>query len=321
MFLPNLLRDTEASSAFNPIRLLIKLAIGIICGCLIYASWVMAQEPIGFIVAPEVNPMAAELGKVLFHDTRLSGDGKRSCSTCHDTTKNGASNARFDVSPGQSPLKFNTPTVFNAALNFRLNWEGNFSSLQDHALSLIGNPNVMGGDISKILQTLGTDRHINELAENAYGDTLNEKSLVNALAAYQSSLILVDSPFDRWLAGNSNALTDEQKRGYLRFKEIGCATCHQGKNVGGNLYQKHGIFHVLTTSEPVIVRVPSLRTAYYTPPYFHDGSAATLQQAIRAMGFAQLNVILVDEDVKSIEEFLKSLAGTYDGRWLRKPGQ
>ena len=276
-----------------------------------------ADEPISAIVAPAVDPAKVTLGKVLFHDPRLSGDGKRSCATCHDTLSNGASGVRFNSSPSGEPLQFNTPTVFNATLNFRFNWEGNFSILQDHARSLIRNPDVMGGEMNKVVQILGSDPAIRELAKGAYGATLDENNLVDALATYQRSLVLVDSPFDRWLSGDKNALTEEQVRGYRRFREIGCATCHQGRNVGGNLYQRHGIFHPLASPDPPRVRVPSLRTVYYTPPYFHDGSAETLDQAIRAMGRAQLDVALDDSDVKSIEAFLKSLAGTYEGKTLR----
>lgn len=278
----------------------------------------LADEPISAIVAPAVDPAKVALGKVLFHDPRLSGDGKRSCATCHDTSSNGASEVRFDSSPSGEPLQFNTPTVFNATLNFRFNWEGNFSVLQDHVRSLIRNPDVMGGQMDKVVQILGSDPAIRDLAEGAYGGALDENNLVDALSTYESSLVLVDSPFDRWLSGDKSALTEEQARGYRRFREIGCATCHQGRNVGGNLYQRHGIFHPLASPNPPRVRVPSLRTVYFTPPYFHDGSAETLDQAIRAMGRAQLDVALDDEDVKSIEAFLKSLAGTYEGKSLRK---
>ncbi len=290
-----------------------------VIGCIAFLNGTAAcaDEPISAVAALAADPSKVALGKALFHDPRLSGDGTRSCATCHDTSTNGASGVQFDRSPGGEPLEVNTPTVFNAALNFRLNWEGNFSILQDHARSLIRNPNVMGSEMDKVVQILGSDPAIRDLAEGAYGGPLDDQNLVDALAAYQMSLVLVNSPFDRWLAGNDNAITEEEKRGYRRFKEIGCATCHQGRNVGGNLYQRHGIFHPLASRHPARVRVPSLRTVYYTPPYFHDGSAETLDQAIRAMGRAQLDVVLDEGDVRSIEAFLKSLAGTHEGQSLR----
>jgi cytochrome c peroxidase len=294
------------------------LAVAVLC--IIAALPVAAgtDEPISGVEVPAIEPSKVALGKILFNDPRLSGDGARSCATCHDTETNGASGARFDRSPEGAALEFNTPTVFNAALNFRLNWQGNFSVLQDHARSLITNPNVMGGNMDAIVQVLGADPAIRDLAEAAYDAPLDENTLADALAAYQQSLVLVDSPFDRWLAGDASALTEAEKQGYRRFKDIGCAACHQGRNVGGNLYQRHGIFHPLTSGGPARVRVPSLRTVYYTPPYFHDGSAETLDKAIRAMGRAQLDVILDEDDVRNIAAFLKSLTGTYAGQSLRK---
>lgn len=304
-----------AAACFRPVRPLVALCVAIV---LSGAAIARADEPISAVTAPAADPSKVILGRALFHDPRLSGDGERSCATCHDISTNGASGARFDRSPEGAPLAFNTPTVFNAALNFRLNWEGNFSVLQDHARSLIRNPNVMGGEVDTVLRTLASDPAIRDLAEAAYGEPLDEGNLMDALAAYQTSLILLDSPFDRWLAGDAQALTDEEKRGYRRFVDVGCATCHQGRNAGGNLYQRHGIFHPLTSGGPERLRVPSLRTVYYTPPYFHDGSAETLGEAIRAMGRAQLDVVLDEEDVRSIEAFLKSLAGSYEGKPLRK---
>jgi cytochrome c peroxidase len=294
------------------------LAVAALCSSAAPSAADSTNEPISAVEVPAIEPSKVALGEVLFNDPRLSGDGARSCATCHDIETSGASDARFDRSPEGGALEFNTPTVFNAALNFRLNWEGNFSVLQDHARSLISNPNVMGGTMETIVQTLGADPAIHDLAETAYGAPLDETNLVDALAAYQESLVLIDSPFDRWLAGDASALTEEEKQGYRRFKEVGCAACHQGRNVGGNLYQRHGIFHPLTSGGPSRVRVPSLRTVYYTPPYFHDGSAETLDKAIRAMGRAQLDVILDEEDVSNIAAFLKSLTGSHKGKFLRK---
>lgn len=277
-----------------------------------------ADEPISEVVASAVDPLKVSLGKALFNDVRLSGDGSRSCATCHDIGTNGASANRFDRSSDGTQLDFNTPTIFNAALNFRLNWEGNFMNLRDHARSLIGNPKIMNADIKTVVQALKTDPLIQDLVQVAYGEQLNEDNLVDALSVYEKSLVLTDSPFDRWLAGDQDALSAAEKQGYRRFKEVGCASCHQGRNVGGNLFQRYGIFHPLTASGPERVRVPSLRTVYYTPPYFHDGSADTLEKAIRAMGEAQLNVALDDEDVENISAFLKSLAGSYAGGPLQK---
>jgi cytochrome c peroxidase len=97
------------------------------------------------------------------------------------------------------------------------------------------------------------------------------------------------------------------------FKSLGCVSCHQGVNIGGNLFQRHGIFHPLGSPKPEVLRVPSLRNIATTPPYFHDGSAETLDDAVRKMGMAQLNSTLTDEQVKAIVAYLGTLTGKYRG--------
>src|SRR5207302_11092737 len=122
-----------------------------------------------------------------------------------------------------------------------------------------------------------------------------------------------NSRFDRWLAGEADAITQEEFAGYQLFKSLGCVTCHQGVNVGGNLFQKHGVFHPLGSPAPELLRVPSLRNVATTPPYFHDGSAPTLPEAVKKMARAQLNATLTDPQVKALVAYLHSLTGTYRG--------
>jgi cytochrome c peroxidase len=121
------------------------------------------------------------------------------------------------------------------------------------------------------------------------------------------------SRFDRWLGGEAAALSPEEQKGYQLFKSIGCISCHQGVNVGGNLFERHGIFHPLASPKPEILRVPSLRNVATTPPYFHDGSAPTLDEAVRKMAEAQLDQTLSDQQIKAIVAFLDTLTGTYRG--------
>jgi cytochrome c peroxidase len=101
------------------------------------------------------------------------------------------------------------------------------------------------------------------------------------------------------------------------FKSFGCITCHQGVNVGGNLFQRHGVFHPLGSPEPVLLRVPSLRNVATTAPYFHDGSAPTLPEAVKMMGIAQLDRVLTDQQVTAIVTFLNTLTGAYRGQMVR----
>lgn len=273
------------------------------------------QEPITPIPpAPAADPLKLALGESLFGDPRLSRDGKRACSSCHDPRTNGADHNRLDTTPDGSPLRFNTSTVFNAALSFRLNWTGGFRTLEAQAAASIESPDVMGTSIDAVLGRLHDDPGLVARFQEAYGTGPDRTSLLDAIATFERSLVTPASPFDRWLAGDADALTAEALGGYRLFKSLGCVSCHQGVNVGGNLFQRHGIFHPLASPDPVILRVPSLRNIATTAPYFHDGSAATLEDAVRNMALAQLDRSLSDQQVTAIIAFLRSLTGTYQGR-------
>jgi cytochrome c peroxidase len=136
---------------------------------------------------------------------------------------------------------------------------------------------------------------------------------LDAIATYVRSLLTPGSRFDLWLGGDAAALTAEELNGYRLFKSLGCISCHQGVNIGGNLYQRHGIFHPLAAPKPEILRVPSLRNVATTAPYFHDGSAPTLGDAVRKMAAAQLDQDLSDSQSEAIVAFLRTLTGTYRG--------
>src|SRR4029077_7061060 len=142
-----------------------------------------------------------------------------------------------------------------------------------------------------------------------------------AIATYERMLLTPGCRFDRWLEGDGNAITAKELDGYRLFKSLGCVSCHQGVNVGGNMYQRHAIFHPLGSPQPEIVRVPSLRNVAVTPPYFHDGSAATLPKAVKAMGYAQLDRTLTDDQTQAIVAFLNTLTGTYLGKPVIPAGQ
>jgi cytochrome c peroxidase len=139
-------------------------------------------------------------------------------------------------------------------------------------------------------------------------------TLPDAIASYERSLVTPGSRFDRWLAGDADVITSEELAGYQLFKSLGCISCHQGVNVGGNLFQRHGIFHPIGSPEPELLRVPSLRNVATTTPYFHDGSAPTLSKAVETMGFAQLDRVLTDQQIAAIVAFLNTLTGTYRGQ-------
>ena len=273
------------------------------------------EEPITPIqLINGLDPQKIALGELLFKDPRLSQSGTVSCSSCHDLSTNGADFHTLDPSPGRSKMEFNTPTVFNAALNFRLNWEGNFRTLESHTEALLEATSRMDQDSGAILDKLNNDPQMHHLFVEAYGRQPDQAAIVDAISMFERSLLTPDSRFDRWLTGDASALSQEELSGYALFKSLGCVSCHQGENIGGNLFQRHGIFHPLASPTPEILRVPSLRNVATTAPYFHDGSAATLDDAVRKMASAQLNRNLSDEQVKLLVAFLHTLTGTYRGK-------
>jgi cytochrome c peroxidase len=275
------------------------------------------REPITPIpVTPAQDPPRVLLGESLFNDRRLSHDNTYSCSSCHDIGTNGATANARDTPEGQ-PTALNTPTVFNAGLNFRLNWEGSFRSLEEGAEQSLGNPAIMASSADEVVGKLRADPETVRQFRDAYGREPDVAAVLDAIATYERSLVTPGSRFDRWLAGEADAITPEELSGYQVFKSLGCITCHQGVNVGGNLFQRHGVFHPLGSPEPVLLRVPSLRNVATTPPYFHDGSVSTLPEAVKAMGIAQLDRVLTDRQIAAIVAFLNTLTGTYRGRELR----
>ena len=275
------------------------------------------REPITPIpAARSQDPQRVQLGERLFSDRRLSHGNTHSCSSCHDIGTNGASANAHDASDGQ-PALLNTPTVFNVSLNFRLNWEGNFRSLEEGAENSLRNPAIMASSSEEVASKLRADPEMVKQFHDAYGKEPDAVAVLDAIATYERSLVTPDSRFDRWLTGETSAITSEELAGYQAFKSLGCVTCHQGVNVGGNLFQRHGVFHPLGSPEPKLLRVPSLRNVATTPPYFHDGSALTLPEAVKAMGIAQLDRELTDQQISAIVAFLNTLTGAYQGRAVR----
>jgi cytochrome c peroxidase len=272
-------------------------------------------EPINPIPAPAgLDPRRVALGEQLFRDPRLSHDNTLSCGSCHDTSTNGASANAQDRGAHGLLLPFNTPTVFNAALNFHLNWEGNAHSLEREAEEGLRNPAIMASSPEEALGKISADEVMTKRFRVTYGRAPDVPALLNAIATYERSLLTPGSRFDRWLAGETSAISPEELSGYQLFKSLGCVSCHQGVNVGGNLFHRHGIFRILGAPEPEFVRVPSLRNVAATAPYFHDGSAATLNEAVRQMSLAQLDRVLTDSQIGSIVAFLRTLTGVYQGR-------
>jgi len=258
------------------------------------------------------------LGERLFNDRRLSHDDKVACSSCHDVRTNGADARHRIMAHDGSPMPFTVLSVFNAALNFRLNWEGNVRTLEDQARSALENSGSMATNVDEVRRKLDADPGLVRQFEAAYGRPPDSSDVLDAIATYEQSLLTPDSRFDLWLRGEKTALSPEEQQGYALFRSLGCISCHQGVNIGGNLYERQGVFHRLA-SGPKILRVPSLRNVAVLAPYFSDGSAPTLQKAVRRMARAQLDRTITDKQIDTIVAFLNTLTGTFHGSMLRAP--
>lgn len=275
------------------------------------------------------------LGKQLFSDARLSGDGKLSCASCHDLSRAGADSVPFSVGMKGDALGVNTPTVFNASLNFRQFWDGRAGSLEEQAEGPLLNPHEMGSTWLKVLTCIKQDPRLTAAFTKSYPDGVSVANVKDAIATFERSLVTLDAPFDRFLAGDQAAIDPQAKRGYELFTSYGCSACHQGRGVGGNMFQKLGVmadyfkdrgrdtpadqgrFNVThDETDRHVFKVPSLRNIARTAPYLHDGSVATLEEAIRVMARYQLGRDLEPQDVTALSAFLKTLTGKYEGRSL-----
>ncbi|MFO0611460.1 MAG: cytochrome c peroxidase [Polyangiaceae bacterium] len=282
-----------------------------------------------------VDARKAALGKALFFDPVLSPDGKTSCVTCHMFDKGGADGVVKNDLPDHEPAAVNTPTIFNVSLNYRLHWSGKYDELVPQLDIPITSPRVLATTYDAILGRLAASPSYRARFQEVYPDGLTKDSFKDAIVTYERSLLTPNSRFDRYLRGDKSAITGDEEAGYALFKSHGCISCHQGVNVGGNLFQKFGAMadyfkdrgHV---SEPdygrynvtkkeedrYTFRVASLRNVALTAPYFHDGSAATLEDAVRVMARYQLGRKLSTEQTRLIVLFLKTLTGELDGEPL-----
>ncbi len=280
----------------------------------------LAEEPITPVPEPpSIDPLKIKLGERLFGDPRLSHDNSRNCSSCHDLGTNGASTRNLDVGLDGSTLSLNTLTLFNSTLNFRFGWEGKLRTLELDVKATLESPRIMATSMSELVEKFAADPDMLRQFMAAYGGGPDAANIVDAIVSFERTLVTPGSRFDCWLAGDAAALSTSELEGYRLFKSLGCVSCHQGVNIGGNLFERHGIFHPLASPKPEILRVPSLRNVAATPPYFHDGSTQTLDDAVRKMGLAQLNATLTDQQVQAIVAYLQTLTGNYRGRSVGVP--
>jgi cytochrome c peroxidase len=287
-----------------------------------------ALSPLPLTAFQDVKKVA--LGEKLFSDPRLSSQKKRSCASCHPLDS-GAMDGRIraESADGISILR-NTPTLFNVAYNYFYNWDGIVTTLETHTEKVMLNPKIMNATWPGLLATLNADARYRQAFSALYADGLTKENLVDAVTSFELSLITPNARFDRYLKGEKTLLDSDEQRGYELFISLGCVSCHQGTNIGGNLFQKFGIFgkpkgnpnpvdegrFSVTKNERDrgVYRVPSLRNVAVTAPYFHDGRAATLEEAVDIMAKNQLGKVLAAQDRKLVIKFLNTLTGEYLGK-------
>ncbi len=280
------------------------------------------------------------LGKTLFFDKRLSKNGDIACADCHQLDSGGDSGRVSDVSHGYSNYLINTPTIFNARYNFRQNWDGSDASLKQQLKRILDGHPPFETSIDKLILIYRSDKTISSRFSTIYRSGLTRESLLDSLVEFEKSLVTPNSRFDKFLNGDKTVLSEDERSGYHMFKSLGCVSCHQGINIGGNLYQKFGVFYnyiaergsttaadygrINVTGRSIdefVFKVPSLRNIAVTAPYLHDGSASTLEEAIFIVGKTQLGRNLTGEQVYLLKAFLLTLTGEYNDSPLSDTAQ
>lgn len=289
----------------------------------------------------EYDPAKAALGELLYHDTRLSADGTVSCATCHGINTGGVDNLKYSEGIGGQLGGVNAPTVFNAVFNFVQFWDGRAATLADQAAGPPLNPVEMGcTSFDEIVARLAEDKAFVKAFNAVYPEGLSQATITDAIAQYEHTLITPNSPFDRYLKGDKEALTAEQVKGFELFKEYNCATCHAGVNMGGLSYELMGqradYFKDRELQERSGLtdgdngrwaqtgierdrfrfRTPGLRNVALTYPYYHDGSVKSLEEAVGMMAKYQVGKELSAENIATITAFLHTLTGEYKGQTL-----
>lgn len=276
-----------------------------------------------------------DLGRLLYYEKRLSKNQDVSCNTCHLLNKYGVDGTPTSTGHKAQKGGRNAPTVYNAAGHIAQFWDGRAADVEAQAKGPVLNPIEMAmADEKSVVAVLETIPEYTLLFQAAFpGEEkpVTYDNMAKAIGAFERGLV-TPSPFDRLLAGDQTALTDAQKAGLTTFVQSGCTTCHSGPLLGGGMYQKLGLvtpwpnpsdagrFDVTKNeADKQLFKVPSLRNIEKTGPYFHDGSVATLDEAIRLMGHHQLGRDLSPEQVGSIQTFLTSLTGELPTAYIAEP--
>ena len=281
-----------------------------------------------------VTPEKVRLGQMLYFDTRLSKSHTLSCNSCHMLDKYGVDGTATSVGHRGQKGTRNAPTVYNAANHFQQFWDGRATTVEAQATLPILNPVEMASSDTRVLATLKSIPEYVTAFEAAFPQSKPVVTMSNvgrALGAFERKLV-TGSRWDKYIAGDLAALTAEEKHGLRVFLNSGCMVCHTGPQVGAAMFQKVGAVEpwpnqtdqgryevTKLAADKMMFKVPSLRNVEKTAPYFHDGSAATLEQAISMMGRHQLGLELSTDDVSAIATWMKSLTGELPVEYTRAP--
>jgi cytochrome c peroxidase len=294
------------------------------------------------LATPEfpVTKERVTLGRALFFDTRFSIDGNVGCATCHQPALYGTDGRPRSIGVKSRPHPRHAPTVLNAALQFIIHWRGDRADAEDQVAQSLLSPITSGQpDEKAVLARVNGIPGYSPMFKAAFPndpEPVSRRNMALAIGAFERTLV-TPSRFDDYLIGNVGALSAKERSGLSKFVIVGCITCHNGPGVGGGMYQKFGVvedYWKVTHSNPVdrgradvtnkdedlyMFKVPTLRNVEMTPPYFHDGSVATLPEAVKVMARVQLGAKLDEADVEDVVAFLRSLTGPMPPDFMAAP--
>jgi cytochrome c peroxidase len=284
-----------------------------------------SAEPIQPIKAPVgLDAAKVELGKKLFFDPRLSKSGFISCNSCHNLSMGGTDNLRSSIGHNWNKGPISAPTVLNSSFNIAQFWDGRAEDLKAQAGGPIANPGEMASTHDLAINVIRTIPQYQAEFTKAFGSPgVDIERVTDAIAEFEKTLVTPNSRFDQWLMGKTDALSAHELAGYQLFKNSGCVACHNGPAAGGGSFQKFGIVAPYKTdslaqgrvevtkaeADRFSFKVPTLRNVELTYPYFHDGGAKTLREAVDTMGRIQLGRSFTADENAQIVAFLKTLTG------------
>lgn len=285
----------------------------------------MAEEPVSPILPAKVeNAGLVELGKKLYFDPRLSKSGFISCNSCHNLSMGGTDNLKTSIGHNWQEGPINSPTVLNSSLNLAQFWDGRAADLKEQAAGPIANPGEMAFTHELAVGLLTSIPGYRSEFKRVFGsEEIDMDKVTDAIAAFEETLVTPNSRFDQWLMGDKNAINKQELAGYALFKDSGCTACHHGPALGGNSFQIMGLIEDYDTpnkaqgvagltgkdADRMKFKVPTLRNVEMTYPYFHDGEAQTLEEAVDIMGRLQLGRTYTSQEIDQIVAFLKTLTG------------